>query len=498
MANQERNCGSLWPFYLGAIVLMVLLLVLAVLGLYHFFMPNSLPMLFGAIFLGSGMQRPRLRTKDVVMNGTLFLLLAVLPLVFQKAFPEQKQDTERLRIENGRIYQGGREYRQISFNKFDLWLQYLDQGWDHPRGKAKEDAKKAVQELCERGFGMNRTMSPFYAGWYEDVFFDEDPEKQAEERRQFFAATDEMLNDSSACGMHTILSLMWNIETLADLGHHSLHEGLTDPNSLGYQKFKEFAGAVASRYKNRPDVIVEIGNEWDLFADLQKPNGVFDIRGGMDCPDPNEREEVVCVGDRLSPGKIVRDKRNNFTSDELVAFQKRATEFIKSIDSDRLVTSGNAGPRQSAMHLFRSAKANEPSDWGHDNLKERRKYFEMMYVGSGIDIIQIHSYGDRNLAWYQDVARDLGAPLIVGEIGPSGGESRDFTYTSPTNIFQMERAFRVIKDSDIQVALVWAYGDDRVSNSKSPDFRIRDGYTDRFLLVAQQANKDLQTKERQK
>ncbi len=429
----------------------------------------------------------------------LLTLFAVMSMVPQKAFLEKEETfPEGLYIKDGRIYQGGREYRQISFNKFDLWMQYLDQGWDHPRGEGKKAAKKAVREMCERGFGMNRTMSPFYPSWYEDVFFDENPTRQAEKRRQFFAATEEMLDDSSTCGIYTVLSVMWSMEVLADLGHHSLYEGLTDPNSLGYQKFKEFSGAIVRQYKGRPDVIIEIGNEFDLLADLQRKGGVFKIRNGMNCPEPNERGEVVCVGDELSPGEIVRDERNNFTSDELVAFFKRASDFIKSIDPDRLVTSGNSGPRLSAMHLFKSAKAGEPLDWSHDSLKERRKYFEMMQVGSGIDIIQIHSYGDRDLAWYQNVADDLGVPMMIGELGPSGGDSKDFTYTSPVNIFQLERTFKIIKDSDIQVALLWAYGDDRVSNSESPNFRIRNGETDHFLFVVERANKNLQLKERQK
>jgi len=406
-------------------------------------------------------------------NLILVILLVVFSFILLSHRPEYLKvdalncNTKFLHIHQDEFYLDGKEYRQISCNKFDLFLQWLE------GGKQKEKAKKALKELGEHNFKLIRIIgSPFFPAEFNYRFFDDDPSKQRIKRKIFFKKLDEMLDKCDEYGIKVVFPFVWNIENIADLGHHSLYEGVTNPNSEGAKKVEEYIVNVVERYKNRPTIAMwEIGNEWNLYVDLKMSKGVF---------------KGDAKGDNLHPGPLVRDKRNNISSFELTLFFQRMSDLIRQIDKNHLITSGNGSPRPSAMHLLAANLLMRKPDFTRDNFVMRRRYLAITHLP--FDALSIHHYGSsKELAWYQSAAEEIGKPLFVGEIGPDK-KYKDLDYRSPRNIQHVKDLLRVIRNKNIPIVLFWAYSDDR-DFKKDMDFQLRYGQTDEVLNLIEDANR---------
>src|SRR3989344_3803642 len=202
----------------------------------------------------------------------------------------------------------GREYRQIGFNKLDLFWQYLE------GGEQKQLAQKALRDLSEHGFKLIRVnASPFYPADFNRLFFDDDPFKYVYKQNEYFRSLQSMIDDCRTLGIKIILVLFWNPENLADLGHNSLREGVVSIRSAGYDKMQRFILPLARYVQNQRTVaMLQIANEWDLYSNILSPGGILKVRPGMNCKKHDDGTRV-CQGDHLSQGPIVRDTRNNFT-----------------------------------------------------------------------------------------------------------------------------------------------------------------------------------------
>ena len=379
----------------------------------------------------------------------------------------------------------GKEFREISFDKFDLFHQYVLPREEHQGGDGRPAAEEAMRALGARGFRVVRgNASPFYPAWFEHAFFDDDPQRQAQKREAFFEDFDAMLDQADQCGLRIVATLIWNIENLADLGHHSLAHGIRDPESAGRRRVEEYVRAVVSRYRDRTTIAMwEISNEFNLFADLQAPNGLFD--GSPE-------------GDALHPGPVVRDQRNNVTSDDLARFYKKIAELIRSIDRHHLITTGISSPRPSAMHQLRAARRGFPVDWTPDSEAELAEYIEMMHPDP-IDAISIHYYDDGmlalggslggldNLRFFKGVADQIGKPLFMGEIGLHA-EIPGYDYRSAEAIALLKRTLPVLVELEVLLTLYWTFSDDRTWNHGDSPFKLRHGETDQALGVIAQAN----------
>lgn len=380
----------------------------------------------------------------------------------------------------------GEVFREISFNKFDLFHQFVLEGYEHKGADGRKAAREALRILGEKGFRVVRVnVSPFYPKWFNDVFFDKDPQRQKEKRQHFFTRFDEMLDTCDQHGIQIVATLLWNWENLADLGHHSLREGLRNPLSPGRQKIEEYIRAIVGRYRDRPTIAMwEICNEWNLGADLQAPNGIIFGHPG---------------GDDLHPGPVIRDERNNFTSEELAAFFKDVAELIRSIDPNHLITTGASAPRPSAMHLLRAARSGLPPDWTLDSEEELIEYIRMIHPDP-IDVISIHYYDEAmtclgrpngspgNIQFFKAAADRIGKPLFIGEIGLYNELKR---YDRPQAMEIVQRTLPVIVNSKIPLTLYWTFNDDRTWARERMLYSLRYGKTDEVLRLIEKANAEI-------
>jgi hypothetical protein len=328
-----------------------------------------------------------------------------VPVPDQSTTSHSAQLTQKdvLSIQGGRFFLEGEPFAEISFNKFDLFWQLYDQlalGKDlnaaNPLVQAQD---KALRNLHELGF---KTIRIFALPWgpagpaaYAD------PQK----RKNLYAALDKTLE---LCDGHDI-RVVWSFgaSSFTDTklegakgwvyGEEQERELMSNPESRGRKLLYRYLDETIARYRQRKAVLMwEISNEVTLSADIGDSNRIF-------------------KGQRMPSLK------------DVAAFFEDVASRIKSADSLRLVNSGGSNMRESQWHLYQG------QGWKTDSFEEQSRCFELLYAKSAIDVIDIHSYPDNkpgyaiigedgNKMWldnkgYMRIAKRLGKPLMIGELG---------------------------------------------------------------------------------
>lgn len=381
-----------------------------------------------------------------------------------------------------KLFLRGQEYRELGLNFYLPLRMYL--GWDdgYPKGRGKEFAKKQLRDISAHGFKFIRVMGQFSLDEFNQTFFDDNPKLQTEKRKKFFTTFDEFLGECDRLGIKIAYDLMWNNDNLADLGGHSLHEAITNPNSLGYRRFQEIVRAIAGKYKNRATIAMwGISNEMNLRADLGK-----NFHVGVMEPIPPEHPSF---------GRLYRGPANNYSSLELGIFFDRAVAFVKSIDPNHLVATHNSEPSRSAFNLLKLNSNGGGWPVNKDNLFEH--YLMLWLLEHSADVFTTHYYinEETGLKFYKDMAKKHNKPIYVNEIGPhfENVERGDSKITVNTNygdlkvIEDTKRKANEIVDLGLPATLWWAYD----CRDGDPTFRLCYGKTDKALAILEEANKKL-------
>ncbi|MBN1125908.1 MAG: cellulase family glycosylhydrolase [Sedimentisphaerales bacterium] len=413
----------------------------------------------------------------------LFLLLTVLSGLSLEGFGQEKRSDGFLQRQGTELVLDGRPVRMVSVNKYDLFGQFVLEGIVPMPAGQRQKAVEALDELAAHGFKIIRVnCSPYWAGWWQQAWFDEDPAEQQRKRERYLQRFDTMIRECAKRDIRIIALLCWYVGNLADLGHHDLHEGITNAQSQARRRLDEYIRAVVLRYKDSPAIAMwEIGNEWNLDADLQFPQGV-----------------LKPVPASLAPAPVVRDGRNNFTSDELAQCVGQIAAFIKSLDSNHLVTTGHSSPRPAAMHLLKAVRAGKPKDWAQDNEAELEQYFRLSHPDP-IDVISIHFYGEAmsalgkakgdvsNIAVYKRIADRIGKPLLIGEIGLHEEIGDD--YSTPEAIALVQKQLAAVTSARIPITLYWTFRDEsgRI-DPMAGQYQLRFDRTETVLKLLQAAN----------
>ncbi|NLH18374.1 MAG: cellulase family glycosylhydrolase, partial [Phycisphaerae bacterium] len=352
----------------------------------------------------------------LVLSGMISAFAATAPAASQAPAGFLTRQGSRLILD-------GKEFRAISFNKYDLFEQSALREAIAPGKGEFGFAEEALRELHEHGFTIIRTnVSPYWSGTWKQVWLDDDPQTQAEKRKKYFEQLDKVLDLCDKYQVKIIASLCWYVANLGDLGHTNLRLAMTNPNNAGRKIVEEYMREVVTRYKDRPTIAMwELGNEWNLDADIQLPDGPVG-KGGLE----------------LTSQPVVRDASNNYTSDNLAACTRQMALMIRSIDPHHLITSGHSSPRPSAMHLLLAARSKKTADWSPDTQQQIEQMLRLLHPDP-IDVISIHFYNEAvtafgkrkedpsNIVVYQRLAEKIGKPLLIGEIGPYSGMKKQYT-----------------------------------------------------------------------
>jgi len=369
-------------------------------------------------------------------------------------------------VRDGRFHLDGKPFAEISFNKFDLLWQLYDQ---LSAGKTLDDANpvvqaqdKALRELHEMGF---RTIRFFALPWGPAG-----PEAYADpaKRERLYGALDKALE---LCDRHDI-RVVWCLEagnfTDTQLvpgtgwvhGAEQKRELMSDSGSRGRQLLYRYLDETVARYKHRKAVLMwEIGNEITLNADIGNADRIHD-------------------GERMP------------TLKDVAGFFDDVAKRIKATDPLRLVSSGGSHMRESQWNLYQNRS------WNKDTFEEQFKCFDLLYTGSAVDVIDVHSYMNHkpgyvisdgaggeallgNKEWWK-IARRIGKPLMIGELGlQAAAKSEKAVWEESPGYFEsyadlaaakpwVEKALDSVIDAGIPLVYWWCYQSDRPVDQSDP------------------------------
>ncbi|MBM4047580.1 MAG: hypothetical protein FJ279_20945 [Planctomycetes bacterium] len=337
---------------------------------------------------------------DLTTSATFALLVFLATTAFAEGF---------LKAQGSKLTLGGREYRAIGVNIPHLSHGYLGT-WFHwkqiygTQEKMRQSIVDAVQDAEKHKVAFVRFFaSPGYPKDAAELYL-----KDADE---YWRRMDELF---ALCRKHN-LKLIPSLGVLSKWSppFDEFQTAVLDPKSKTYEATYRYVREFVTRYKDDPTVLMwELQNEAFLRADVNMkdrpglPKGVY----------PEGAENV-------------REKfafEDSLRFDMLVKLYKDMTTFIKSLDPNHLVTSGDSGPREESQcrrETFPNFK------WRDDTVREHLSNL-LESQPEPLDVFSIHTSGNftttrkvgklPHLEFLRVRVRAIHAslsPAFVGELG---------------------------------------------------------------------------------
>ena len=340
-----------------------------------------------------------------------------------------------------------------------LW-NYLGQS-PLPPAAARAQAAAAMRDACSRGFTVLRFAGTAF--WPLQM-----NETYLQQPAAYWAAWDALVADARAAGCRLLPSLHWSDWLWPDLYGEpvGVFFNLSAP-SASRAAMLAYTTALVSRY-TAEDVVAgwEVGNEWNLNADLNMAGATWGCDPAMGTP-------------------AVRTAADDRSTDALVALGALIAATVRAADSlRRPVSSGHALPRPAAQHLRRS-----PPSWAPDSLAD---FFEnMREIHSYADLASVHVYaGADNSRWnltdedagilqYARAAADAaGKCLFVGEFGDPLPGQRPFLHDVAA----------AVPAYGISLASAWCWEFLQFSATVYANFSLVPGRDDAAIAVLQELN----------
>ncbi len=381
-----------------------------------------------------------LKVMLILLGGTMSLSVA----------EAQWKPGVALQREGAELIYDGKPFAAVGVNKHELLDQYTAelQGRSAEEGAAaRAAAQESLRKLREIGVTVIRVRaSGFWPAQIETMYLNEDP--QVVER--FWAGFDAMLHDCDATGIRVIPTIAWHLGGWADLGHESLRELFTDPLSASRTLLHQWIRDLVGRYKDRDTVLFwELSNESNLGADLYpqfKDDGILQPK--LDKPAPH-----------LVRGPVVRDGRNNYSSDELAALTRELCRLIHGLDATHLIGTGHSAPREAAWHLWQgSIRRTSSMDWTEDTPEQQADLLRLI-TPDGVDLVSLHTYGPEfeRILNLKLAADSLGVPCYIGEIGASTEAFTGTVYDNPKAIEGFAILLQAMQEMDVPLSLAWTW-----------------------------------------
>jgi hypothetical protein len=390
-------------------------------------------------------------------NEEVFRVLA-LALLAASAFPAERGFLEK---KGTMLYLEGKPFFEISFNKFDLLWELL--GAEFPKkgrtGYGEDPAAAAETAMRELGgFGF-KTVRAFCA--LPEAYFD--PGK----RERYLAAVDRLLEWCDRYDLRMVFSLSAHDYYFARATGETHRDMIGRRQSKSRKLYEEFVRDMVLRYRDRPAVAMwEMGNEVLLHADIGGKSRMFQ---GMVMP----------------------------SLDEVAAFHKDMTAFIKRLDRRHLVTTGDSH-RFCQWHLRQYHRGKEKNGWAPDSARELERAIGK--AQKGVDVYCTHFYDPGMRGENQIRARDgglqplgppellrfavrAGKPFYLGEYGvlPLGPEAKDAKkraanpewFTSFADDPERARrevnaALEAVVAARVNLTHWWCYSSDRDLDRRNP------------------------------
>jgi len=312
-----------------------------------------------------------------------------------------------VKVDGPRLVLDGREYRAVGVNVPHLHQIYLGT-WFHlgqlygtPEA-AKAAAVAAVEDASESGFAFIR----FFAGPGYPIEADR---LLARDPDAYWRGMDELFALCRRSGLRLVPCLnvaSWN----AHRGEP--RSAIVDPDSETSRANRDYVRAFVTRYKDDPTVLMwELENELMLAADV-------DMQGAKLAP-----RAVYPEGAKV---REVGTREDSITWEQARRIYLEQAAFIKSLDPNHPVTSGDAGVRPEAT----SRRETFPDFRFRDDAWREHLANELAAQPEPLDVISLHHYGVGE-EWPKGSGLDAlerarlaaravkaaRAPLFIGELG---------------------------------------------------------------------------------
>lgn len=294
-----------------------------------------------------------------------------------------------------RYVMNGEPYYEISFNKYNLYLNIMSyfsgqSNEDGVTGEAiLEEEEAALRTLSENGFRSIRVFvnNPWSANY--------NIRNTEEGKALYFQVMDTMFDMCDKYGIKVVATLKLDADMFLEVENvngtwvtvgEQRADLIADPDSASRQNVYEFLDECITRYADRNTVLMwEVGNEILLDADIGH------------------------IVQQVQPSAI-----------QVGEFYSDITEYIHNIDKNHLVSSGDARLRAQQWNFLKYTMSGGTVGVGNDTAEEQ---YQLMYiVNKGIDVLSGHSQSASaaEFATYMDYARSFNKPYYVGEGGIEG------------------------------------------------------------------------------
>ena len=316
--------------------------------------------------------------------------------------------------EGNKLMLNGCEYRAIGVNipnlhmsYFGTWLHNIQMYDSHK--KAKKAMITAVKSAANNGFKFIRFFAnPGYPKSI-DLLYAKNPDKYWKLMDEVFALCHE-----------NKLKLIPSFNMLPGWFPDYYQEpaqAILDPKSKSHKAAYKYINDFVHRYKDDPNILMwELCNEAMLHADV-------DFAGQKSLPDE-------CFTDSKNKRKL-KTRKDSLTWDMYIRLYKEQTAFIKKIDSNHLVTSGDASVRYectSRRETFPDFKIRDDTfrEWIGNNILSQPE---------PLDVYSYHFYvspekrwGMPALKWMKNLIIATLAtetPVFIGELGQENPSFQD-------------------------------------------------------------------------
>ena len=326
--------------------------------------------------------------------------------------------SQGLKSEGGVFYLNGKPYRGVGINYYDLFTRISAK-------PSNESTLVGLRQLAKAGIPFVR----FNAGGFSE----RDWQRYLKDPKEFFASFDRVVRTAEEAGIGLIPSFFWNPILQKTVGER--REAWGDPNSQTIALMRRYVADVVGRYKNSPAIWAwELGNEWNLIADL--PNAASFRKEG-------------------------EDERDDLHSQQMAVAIKEFAAAVRKLDARRALITGHSHPRAAAWHntAERSWKPDSFEQWKEVILRANT---------DAMDTIGVHIYGDTEAPetggkWSTDwadyliklrsVADEKKLPIFIGEFGLAEGGKRDREQVKE----RFHELLKAMEDARVDLAAAWVY-----------------------------------------
>lgn len=371
-----------------------------------------------------------------IVSVVFCALLMVVPFVPEGGVMKVNAATMQFGLtvdDDGTVLLNGTPFYGFGTNQFTS----IPHHWENPLNEKFTAEFELMQKYDIPFVRLN------FGGYWETFYdlYDENPEFVIQCMR-------DVVKCAEKYHIGIIASLLWYDSSVPlHVGEKRSDFGNVKSKTLAYTK--EYLTDIINEFKESPAIWAwEIGNEYNLGADLCDPNLKAYLPNG-----PNTIKNPTYY--------------DYYTSEELVTYYTEVGKHIRKLDPNRMIISGNADMRPAMVALNRASRNKDSNhmwniDWTGDT---RDQFIDMtnFYNPNPINSLSVHVYDFEtnrfgktlSYAEYLKVFTDAGKkskkPVFLGEWG-SWTQNDD---AEELNKFMS--CMKAVLNSGIQISATWQF-----------------------------------------